>query len=153
MTTTLESTPTASTHVASSSTSGLSADVASIAAGLRMHRSLMAMSKRDPETYAALMEITNSRAVFPLLDRLDDDKALRVEATRDPVGFFDAHGIDVPPGVRLVFTADEVRNAPGRTAKATKGDQRKWFVGVQDSGGLSWGYEGGPAGRGLVCGR
>lgn len=113
---------------------------------MRVHRGLMELSRHNPDTYRALEELSKDRTVYALLDELDASPDLRERAAEDPMRFLDEHGIAVPPGFKVI-----VAPAARSTAKVKK-DDRSWFIGIEDSGGLRWGYEGGPAGRGVVCG-
>ncbi len=113
---------------------------------MRIHRGLMELSQRDKYTYQAIEQLTKDRAVYALLDELDDSADLREQAAKDPQTFLDERGIAVPPGFKVVFSPTV------RSEAQVKKDDRTWFIGLEDSGGLRWGYEGGPGGRGVVCG-
>lgn len=131
------------------STAPLSKDVADLFQTLRVHRGLAETSRRDPVLYDAIVQVSKDHAVYALLDDLNADPTLYKVVAKNPARFLDERAITVPEGVQVIFEATE----PDGLSESAAAQQRKFFIGFQDSGGLRWGYEGGSDGRGIVCGR
>jgi hypothetical protein len=95
-----------------------------------------ALAQSDPETHQFLSKVVAQPQLQDTLDELTDDADARKEATANPRGFLERRGIKVPADKHVIFRPEG-----------------SWFLGLVDSNGNHWGYEGGDGGRGFVCGK